>query len=380
MRARFSASPKNLPPPGLTITGLTLHHGGRPVLDALSFDVQAGALTALVGPQGSGKSALMRVLAGFEHAQAGSITLDGETLGRTPVHRRGFGVVQQPDRLLPHMSLVENVALPLRLRGIRRAARLAQARDMLELTQLDARPGSRACDASQADLQRTLLARAAVFGPRLMLLDEPFAGGCDSARFDLISALARIHQLLGTSILLATRHLRDALPICAKIVVLRQGTLEQSGAAEEIFTRPASAFVAELGGETNRLAGTVKGQEDDICAIRLACGPIVEARATQGAAASRLAAGQACLVILRPEHIAVAPVPAAEMGDGALDAILIEAQFWGDSYRLRLLIGSGAELVVRRPSIAGLRGLAPGRPCAVAWQSHHAMVFASPPS
>ena len=358
--------------PTLDISQLSLRRSGRTILDSLSFIVPPGSLTALAGQPGSGKTAVMRLVAGFDHPNEGSVALDGVALGGMPAYKRGFGLVQQPDRLFPHLSLAENVALPLRLRGVKRAARLAMARETLDLVQIEAPAETRVRDTSADDRQRALLARAAVFGPKVMLLDEPFLTSGEAQRLSLVAALGRIHELLGATIVLATRNLRDALPICDQIVVLREGMLEQAEAPEALFNRPASDYVASLCGETNRLAGTVRGQEDDIATVHLDCGPVVEARSNGG-----LAEGAACVFVLRPEHIALAPVRAAEMGEGALDATLIESQFWGDSYRLRLLIGSGAELVVRRPAIAGLRGLVAGRHCAVAWQSHHAMAFVS---
>ncbi len=359
----------------LELRQLSLRRHGRDILGPVSLTVPGGSLTALVGAHGSGKTALMRILAGFEHAHDGSVLLDGEPLGRMPPRQRNFGIIEQPDRLFPHISLAENVALPLRNRGLKRAARLALAREALDLVQLQAPCDASTYQASLADRQRVLLARAAVSGPRLMLLDEPFPGTDELLRLSLIAALGRVHQLLGATIVFATRNLRDALPIADQVAVLRAGTLDQSGSPQTVFHRPATEFVASFCGETNRLRGSLRGREDDIATIQLACGPLVEAHATED-----LPRQGDCVFVIRPEHIAVAPVPAAEMGDGALDATLIETQFWGDSYRLRLLIGSGAELVVRRPAIAGLRGLAPGRPCAVAWQSHNALVFASPHS
>ena len=364
-----------LPGHRLELNALTLRRDGRLVLDLDNLAISAGSLTAVTGLHGSGKTALMRVLGGLARSHGGRVLLDGEPLGRSPAHRRDVGIVWQPDRLFPQLSLAENVALPLRRRKVARKLRLALAHETLDLVQLEAPAGTRTCEAGLADLQRALLARAAVSGPKLMLLDEPFPATDERSRLALIAALGRIHQVLGATIILATRNLRDALPVADQIAVLRAGRLEQAGPADAVFNRPATAFVATLCGETNQLPGTTAGREDDIATVQLACGPLVEARA-----ADDLPTGRDCLFMLRPEHIAVAPVAAAEMGDGALDATLIETQFWGDSYRLRLLIGSGAELVVRRPAIAGLRGLAPGRPCAVAWQSHHAMVFASPHS
>jgi putative spermidine/putrescine transport system ATP-binding protein len=364
-----------LPGHRVDLVALTLRRHGSLVLDLTNLTVKAGSLTAITGLHGSGKTALMRVLGGLAPSHGGRVLLDGEPLGRSAADRHDLGVVRQPDQLFPHLTLAENVALPLRRRGVKRDMRVGLARETLDLVQLEAPAGTRTGEAGLADLQRVLLARAAVSGPKLMLLDEPFPAADERSRLALIGALGRIHQVLGATIILATRNLRDALPVADQIAVLRAGRLEQAGAADAVFNRPATAFVATLCGETNRLPGTTRGREDDIATVQLACGPLVEARA-----ADDLPRQGACVFMLRPEHIAVAPVAAAEMGDGALDATLIETQFWGDSYRLRLLIGSGAELVVRRPAIAGLRGLAPGRPCAVAWQSHHAMVFASPHS
>ncbi len=364
-----------MPAPKLELRQLSLRHHGRAVLDSIDLTVLPGSLTALAGAHGSGKTALMRILAGVEHAQDGSVSLDGTPLGRVRPRTRNFGIIAQPDRLFPYLTLAENAALPLRGRGLSGAATLALARDALDFVQLEASCDTRTNEASLADRQRMLLARAAVCSPRLMLLDEPFPGTDELSRLSLIAALGRVHQLLGATIVFATRNLRDALPISDQIAVLRAGRLDQSGSPETVFNRPATEFVARFCGETNRLRGNLRGREYDIATIQLACGPLVEAHATEDVPAQ----GH-CVFVIRPEHVAVAPVPAAELGDGALDATLIETQFWGDSYRLRLLIGSGAELVVRRPAVAGLRGLAPGRPCAVAWQSHNAMVFASPHS
>ncbi len=173
--------------------------------------------------------------------------------------------------------------------------------------------------------------------------------------------------------MLATRHAAPALALCDQVVVLREGVREQAGPPDEIFNRPRNAYVASMFGEINRLDGVVEALEPDTVTVRLACGPVVEA--ARGGVG--LETEKPCVLLLRPESIAIAPVPAREMGEGAIEARMLEAQYWGDSYRLRLLIGSGVELVVKRPALAGLRGLRPGRDAAIAWQTHHAMAFRS---
>ncbi len=359
----------------LKLAGLTSRaraRGGVRVwgsLDGLNFAPAPGEVTAILGPAGSGKSALMRAVAGFERV-SGTIELDGTPIGGLTAHRRGFGVVAQPDVLFPAMTLADNVGFPLRLRGVRPAERQRLVAEALDLVQLSAAAAFRPADASPAQCQRAMLARATVFAPRLLLLDEPFSAQPPPERAALIAALRRIHTLLGTTTLLATSVGADALAVADRVAILRAGAVTQYGTTEEVFDRPRNDFVAALLGETNRLPGTVTEIEDDIALIKLDCGPTAEALP-----GPTLAPGDPCVLTLRPDRIAIASASAAEMGDHAIDATLIEAQFQGDSYRLRLLIGSGAEIVVRRPAAAGLRGLHVGGSASLAWQAHHASAF-----
>ncbi len=351
---------------GLTVRGLTRQRGRVAVLDRLDLAPAVGLLTAIIGPAGSGKSTLLRILAGFERAR-GAIMFEGRDVAGVPPHRRGFGVVQQPDALFPHLDLAGNVELPLRFRRVPRASRKWLTAEALDQWQLGPFARMLPAEAGPALCQRAMLARATVFGPRLLLLDEPFSSQDVASRAELFANLRRVHALLGATTLLATRRADDALGAADRVAVLRSGAIEQHGTPWELSDRPRNAYVAGLLGEVNRLAGVVRTIEDGIAQVRLLCGPMVDA-----AAGDALRKGDPCIVTVRPDRIAIAAVPAAEMGEDALDATLIEAQFLGDAYRLRLLLGSGAELVVRRPAAAGLRGLAPGRSAAIAWQPHHA--------
>ena len=374
--------------------GLVLRHGPA-TLAGLNLTVPPGQITALLGTAGSGKTALLAILAGFRRAH-GSVCLDGRPIDRTPPHRRGFGVVQQPDTLFARLSLADNVAVPLRLRRVARAARSRLVAEALDLMGIDTASGRLLPDAADAGLRaRVMLARALVFGPRVLLLDEPFEGHDGPARLGLIAALRRAQTLLGATTLVATRHGADALAVADRIAVLRGGIIEQTGTPAELWDRPGNACVAGLLGESNRLPGVVEATEDGIALVRLACGPLVEATPVEappveaspvetvhpettvgGTNPGRsLQRGDRCVLSVRPDRIAIAGVPAAEMGETALDATLVDVQFSGDSLRLVLLIGSGAELVVRRPAAAGLRGLAIGRSAALAWQPSHASAF-----
>jgi ABC-type Fe3+/spermidine/putrescine transport system ATPase subunit len=362
-----------MPPAILKISRLNRRFRGLEALDSLTVDFAPGRITAVVGQSGSGKSTLMRILAGLDRPNGGTVELDGEPITRTAIRQRGFGIVQQPDRLFGHLTLAENVALPLRIRRIRRPQRDRMVQDALETVQIADAAGLPAEAADPEQIARALIARATVFGPRILLLDEPFGDDGGLAQAGLVSTLRRIHGLLGATTILATRHAAPALALADQLVVLREGVREQSGPPDEIFTRPRNPYVASMFGEINRLEGVVEALEPDTVTVRLACGPVVDA--ARGGVG--LEAEKPCVLLLRPETIAIAPVPAREMGEGAIDARMLEAQYWGDTYRLRLLIGSGVELVVIRPALAGLRGLTPGRTAAIAWQTHHAMAFRS---
>jgi putative spermidine/putrescine transport system ATP-binding protein len=309
----------------------------------------------------------MSLLTGLGRPTAGQITELGASLERTTAHRRGFGVVTQHDSLFANRSLAENIAYPLRLRGVTardRAALVETAAESVLLTATERLPHK----ATAAERQRAALARATVFGPRILLLDEPLSDQPAEARPAQLAALRRLHGLSGATTVLATRVAADAMALADQIAVLHRGRIEQVAAPATLYDQPTSAVAALAVGEANLLAGTVHAiDEDGVARVGLACGPVVE-----GTAAAALRVRDTCLFCLRPERIALATVRAADMGEGALDATLLEVLNLGDTVRLRLLLGSGAELLIKRPLAPGLRA---GQTVAIAWQTGHAQVF-----
>jgi len=353
--------------PALRLTGVALRRGRDRVLGDISLEIPQGALMVLLGGAGSGKSALLALLTGEARASEGEIFSDGVGLGRTKPHRRGFGVVAQRDALFPRLSLAENVAYPLRLRGVKASVRgrlVEAALDSVLLTGAHRRPHQ----ASAAERQRVALARATVFGPRLLVLDEPLGDQEGEVRPAMVAAVRRLHLLLGTTTILATRVAMDAMALADQVAVLHGGRIEQVAAPGALYDNPVSAVAALACGEANLLAGTVRAvDEDGVAQVALACGPVVE-----GTMSWTLKVRDPCVFCVRPERIAIAPVRAADMGAGAVDATVLEVLHLGDLARLRLLVGSGAEVLVKRPMAPGMRA---GQAVAIAWQPGHARVF-----
>ena len=346
--------------------------GALPAVRRLDLDVRRGELLTLLGPSGSGKTTTLMMLAGFERPTRGRILLEGRDVARLPPHRRGLGVVFQSYALFPHMSVAENVAFPLEVRGVRRAEREARALRALDTVRLSGRGGRRPAQLSGGQQQRVALARALVFDPPMVLLDEPLGALDKALREEMQAEIRRLHRELGVTMMYVTHDQSEALTLSDRVAVFRAGEVRQISPPRALYEHPADAFVAGFVGENNSLPGTVLDLEDDGCRARLDCGPTVAARAGGG-----LAAGGRCVVTVRPERVAVATLPAAELdGEDVLPARVLEAVFGGDHVRLRLAIGEGpgAELVSRRP-VGGGPLPEPGSPAAVAWGADDALAF-----
>jgi putative spermidine/putrescine transport system ATP-binding protein len=328
MQARTGVADGNGGRAGLSLDRVSL----RGALTGVSIDAAPGQFLAVLGGAGAGKSALMAVLSGAAFSSAGKMTREGADMRRVPAHRRGFGVVAQRDALFPRLTLAQNVAYPLVLRGVPRRERGRMVEAAMESVAL-ADGGRLPHRASQAERQRAWIARAAVFGPSVLLLDEPLAHQPAEERALMVAALRRLHLLLGTTTVMATRVAADAMAVADQVAVLDRGRVAQTGDPAALYEQPDSAVVALACGEANLLPGVVHGiDEDGVARVGLDCGPTVE-----GNAAASLRQRESCLFCLRPERIAVAPTAASDMGEDALDAVVLEALHLGDSVRLRLL-------------------------------------------
>jgi putative spermidine/putrescine transport system ATP-binding protein len=220
----------------------------------IDLDVADGELVAILGPSGAGKTTALTLVAGFEEPTSGAVVIGGRDVTRLPAHRRDVGVVFQSYALFPHLTVGENVAFPLRSRGVPRAQRrerVAQALATVGLPGTEERaPGT----LSGGQQQRVALARAIVFEPRILLLDEPLAALDRRLRDRMQVELRALHRELGVTLLLVTHDQEEALTLSDRLVVLHDGEIAQQGPPAEVYRRPASRFVAEFLGASNLLA------------------------------------------------------------------------------------------------------------------------------
>ena len=226
---------------------------GKFAVDDVSFEVPSGQLVALLGPSGSGKSTILRIIAGLEQADSGTVELTGEDATRMPVQRRGVGFVFQHYALFRHMTVRQNVSFGLEVQKLAKAEARERVDELLGLVQLADYAERFPSQLSGGQRQRVALARALAPRPKVLLLDEPFGALDSRVRDELRSWLRRLHDEVHVTSLFVTHDQQEAFEVSDQIVVLNRGKVEQMGPPQELYERPASAFVTEFLGAVNIL-------------------------------------------------------------------------------------------------------------------------------
>jgi putative spermidine/putrescine transport system ATP-binding protein len=237
----------------VSLRGLTRAFGATRALDAMSLDIAPGELVALLGPSGCGKTTALRIVAGFEYADSGEVLIDGRDVSGVPASRRDMGMVFQSYSLFPNMNALDNVAFGLRMRKVGRADRRKRAGELLDMVGLAPQAGQYPHQLSGGQQQRVALARALAVEPGVLLLDEPLSALDAKVRLQLREQIRTLQQRLGTTTLFVTHDQEEALSMADRVGVMRAGRLEQVADPAELYSRPATAFVAEFVGTMNRL-------------------------------------------------------------------------------------------------------------------------------
>lgn len=331
--------------------------GSFRALDHVSITFDDGRLYALLGPSGSGKTTLLRLVAGFDFPDAGSITVGGEPVERTPVEKRNVGMMFQNYALFPNMTVFDNIAFGLQVRHLKRAEirqRVGEVVDLVKLSGLEARKPHQL---SGGQKQRVALARAIVIRPRVLLLDEPLSALDKSLRVEMQVELRRIQREVGITTIFVTHDQEEALTLADRIGILDDGRLVQEGAPHAVYERPASRFAATFLGDANLFEGTpVAG------GIRLGDGTVLAAEdATEGVAA----------VAVRPEKMTLG---AADQGN-AVEATVTQHIFAGTS--LTYLLDRGGQPLRVFVQNRGEPVVPVGEAVTVGWSPAHTIPVAS---
>lgn len=283
----------------LILSGVEKRYGSFVALQKTDLEIKAGEFVTLLGPSGSGKTTILMSIAGFVTPTSGQILLDGENITGLPPERRNFGVVFQGYALFPHLTVYENVAFPLRARGIRGEAARAKVESALAMAQLDAFASRFPRQLSGGQQQRVALARSLVFGPAILLLDEPLSALDRSLRKDFQAEFKAIHRKVGTTFIYVTHDQEEALTMSDRIVILDRGRILQSAPPRDLYERPETEFVAGFLGKSNFLRGQIGRVKDGLVEIR--CGAL-SSWASAGHQRD-LVSGSRGAAALRPEKI-----------------------------------------------------------------------------
>ena len=332
------------------------------VVRDLNVDIAQGEFLTLLGPSGSGKTTTLMMLAGFETATAGEIYLDGNPINAIAPEDRNIGMVFQNYALFPHMSVAENVAFPLSVRGIRGAEasqRVHKALDKVGLTGFESR---RPAQMSGGQQQRVAVARALVFEPKLVLMDEPLSALDKQLREQLQYEIKRLHQDLGITIVYVTHDQTEALAMSDRVAVFHQGRIQQIDAPTALYERPANAFVAQFIGENNTLKGRVVSIDGARCSVALGDGSVI---AAQAVAVSRV--GEATRLSIRPERVRINP--ASEADATRVSGTVVDVTYLGRYARVRLNACGLEDFIVTLPNDGRDLALAPGSTLNLGWSA-----------
>ncbi|MCZ6486813.1 MAG: ABC transporter ATP-binding protein [Gammaproteobacteria bacterium] len=337
------------------------YDGETLVVKDLNLDVAKGEFLTMLGPSGSGKTTCLMMLAGFEPATHGEIFLNDNPINRVPPHKRGIGMVFQNYALFPHMTVAENLAFPLEVRGMdktERESRVKRALDMVELGPLgDRRPAQ----LSGGQQQRVAVARSLVFDPELVLMDEPLGALDKNLREKMQYEIKHIHENLGLTVVYVTHDQSEALTMSNRIAVFDDGIIQQCAPPEVLYEEPVNAFCANFIGENNRFLGKVTEDNGDTVKVEIDdnVGTVVAKKVNVEGVGVR------STVSLRPERVTVNPQPGSL--PNIFSGVAEELIYLGDHIRTRFTVLGHDDFIVKIPNSADHAQLTQGDTVNIGW-------------
>ncbi len=336
------------------------YDGETLVVKDLNVDIARGEFLTMLGPSGSGKTTSLMMLAGFEPATHGEIILNGRPINDVPPHKRGIGMVFQNYALFPHMTVAENLAFPLQVRKMSKSDAAAKVKRALEMVELPEFGDRRPAQLSGGQQQRVAVARALVFEPDLVLMDEPLGALDKQLREQMQYEIKHIHESLGVTVVYVTHDQSEALTMSDRIAVFNDGVIQQLSSPDTLYEKPDNSFVAQFIGENNRLQGVINEVRGDACVVKLDSGDEVLAeQVVPGGTGTRTT------LSIRPERIELDPAPGA--CPVTIDGKIEELIYLGDHIRVRMNVAGTNEFIVKVRNHTGRKPLAAGQQASVGW-------------
>ncbi|MCQ0970599.1 ABC transporter ATP-binding protein [Paracoccus sp. TK19116] len=342
------------------------YDGQTLVVKDLNLTIGKGEFLTMLGPSGSGKTTCLMMLAGFETATHGDILLGGRPINNIPPHKRGIGMVFQNYALFPHMSVGENLSFPLEVRGMSKSEREGRIGRALDMVQMGRFANRRPAQLSGGQQQRIALARALVFDPELVLMDEPLGALDKQLREHMQFEIKHLHEQLGITVVYVTHDQGEALTMSDRIAVFNDGRIQQLATPSQLYEAPENSFVASFIGENNALSGTVERREGERAAVRLATGELIDAVAVDA-----VREGAPTTVSIRPERIEFKSelLPG---GAETIEAEVLEVIYMGDILRTRMRVAGNEDFVMKCRNTLGQTRLEPGQKIRIGWHPQDA--------
>ena len=339
------------------------------VVKDLNLDIAEGEFVTMLGPSGSGKTTCLMMLAGFETPTNGEIYLDSHPISNIPPHKRGIGMVFQNYALFPHMTVYENLAFPLRVRKISKEEtdkKIDKALSMVSLTGFENRMPAQLSGGQQ---QRVAVARALVFDPAVVLMDEPLGALDKNLRESMQYEIKHIHESIGVTVVYVTHDQGEALTMSNKIAVFNDGKVQQLSSPDKLYEEPVNSFVAEFIGENNRFSGQVTDISNGKCKVKLDDGSEILANPI-----AVKSSGEKTIVSLRPER---ALINTKEKMENNFKGKIEEVIYHGDHTRVRLNLLGNKDFILKVPNSSANMDIKLGNQINVSWNSFDARALDS---
>ncbi len=337
------------------------YDGETLVVKDLNLELPKGEFLTMLGPSGSGKTTCLMMLAGFETATHGDILIDGVSINNIPPHQRGIGMVFQNYALFPHMTVAENLAFPLEVRKIAKAERETKILRALDMVEMGRFAGRRPSQLSGGQQQRIALARALVFEPELVLMDEPLGALDKQLREKMQFEITNLAHALGITVVYVTHDQTEALTMSDRVAVFNDGRIQQLASPDSLYEEPENSFVAQFIGENNTLDGEVKNLSKNMAVVQLDDGSLIDCKPVNVEKV-----GDRTKVSIRPERVEYNKKRINKQAH-TLTAEVLEFIYMGDIFRTRLRVAGNDDFIIKTRNAPDQQRLTSGQQIEIGW-------------